>query len=466
MTETVAVGPATASGADETGVNPLASRVIWWFVALGVAVALSTLVLPSDNARSFAYDSISIVAAGAAVYGILRNEPRRRGSWQLLAVGLVLFAAGDVVFDVAIRGFGRADGYPFADVFYLLAYPVFALALVRLARTRYDRSTLIDSAVVAVTLSAAIWQWVVTPVLESSTSPTLERIVTVAYPLMDILLVVVIVHAVFALPRWTSAAWLLFVGLGLMLVADAVYARLVADGIYTDGTILDALWPISYILLAAAVMHPSMRALWDGNDVGIVRHGRARMVVLGAALFAIPGVLLIDGPRSTEALVLAIITGAAALAVAWRITGIVDESNRARVVLAESEERFRALVQHAADVIVVFDRRGTITYLSPSASTTFGMDPDALTGQRFERFLDEAGTAQARASSGSSCCSRRARSRRSSASSTATAGVGSRARGPTSSPSRRWRASSATCARSPIASARPRSPRPRPRCSS
>jgi diguanylate cyclase (GGDEF)-like protein/PAS domain S-box-containing protein len=389
------VGPATTGGADEARVNQLPDRVIWVFVALGIALSLATAVLPSDATRSFVDDAIAIVAAGGALYGILRNEPGRRGVWQLFIVALVLYAAGDVTFDVAVRWFGRPDGYPFADVLYIVAYVLLAVALVRLARSRYDRSTLIDSAIVAVTLSAVIWQWVITPVLERSTGPALDRMVTVAYPLLDILLVVVILHAVLTLPRWTAAAWLLFGGLAAMMLADALYARLVAEGTYADGMITDALWPISYVLLAAAVMHPSMRALWQTGDVGIVRHGRARMVVLGVALFAVPSVVIIDGQRSTPAIILAAITGIAALAVAWRITGIVDESNTARVVLAASEERFRALVQHAVDVIVVVDRQGTIKYLSPSAATTLGLDPAVVTGVGFARFLDEAGVASA-----------------------------------------------------------------------
>src|SRR6476646_5065049 len=117
---------------------------------------------------------------------------------------------------------------------------------------------------------------------------------------------------------------------------------LVADAIYNDGGILDALWPIAYLLLAAAVMHPSMRALWENRDVELVRDGRARMVVLGTALFAVPGVVLLDDSGSDTALTLAIVTEVAALAAAWRITRIVDESNNARVVLAASEARFRA----------------------------------------------------------------------------------------------------------------------------
>ena len=260
MTESAAVGPATSGGADGAAVAAgFTDRVIWGFLAGGIVVAVLALAIPNTDLRSFIYDSLSLVAAGGAVCGIIRNQPRRRGTWQLFAFGLVLIAAGDVVYDVAIHAFGRVDGYPFADVLYLLSYPVMAVAIVQLARSRFDRATVIDSVLVAVALSAVMWHWVITPVFASTSGSTMERLVTVAYPLMDILLVVAIVYAVFTLPRWNASATLMFAGLTLMLIADAVYARLVADGTYVEGTALDALWPISYLVLAAAVMHPSMQ---------------------------------------------------------------------------------------------------------------------------------------------------------------------------------------------------------------
>ena len=394
MTGAVAGGPATSDGAGEARAQGLADRVIWCFVAAGILVSVAAQALPTGNARSFVYDACALVAAGAAVYGILRNEPHRRGVWQLVAVSLVLFAAGDIAFEVATRVFGRADGFPFADLLYLLAYPILAIALVHLARSRFDRETAIDSAIVAVALCAVIWQLVIAPVLDASTGSTLERLVTVAYPIMDILLVVVIVHAVFTLPRWTPAAWFLFVGLGAMLVADALYARLVADGTYVDGGALDALWPISYFLLAAAVMHPSMRELWEGSDGGIVRHGRARMVVLGTALFAAPAVVLLEDSVSRASIALALITGAAALGVAWRVTRIVDDSNHAREVLAEREARFRALVQHATDIITVITPTGRVKYISPAVETVFGRPIDEIVGHSFMEFLGNDGIQQ------------------------------------------------------------------------
>jgi diguanylate cyclase (GGDEF)-like protein/PAS domain S-box-containing protein len=213
---------------------------------------------------------------------------------------------------------------------------------------------------------------------------------------MDLVLVVVIVFAVFTLPRWNASATFMFAGLAIMLVADAIYARLVADGTYVEGTALDALWPVSYLLLAAAVMHPSMRQLWD-EPATPVRRERARMLVLGAALFAPPAVVLIDDSASGTAVTLAIITAVAALAVAWRIVRVVDESNHARREIAESEARFRALVQHAADVVVVMGDDGVLQYVSPAIDTVFGSSPERLVGKSFTEYLDPDDLAEARA---------------------------------------------------------------------
>ena len=124
--------------------------------------------------------------------------------------------------------------------------------------------------------------------------------------------------------------------------------------------------------------------------MALVRDGRARMVVLGIALFAVPGVVLLDDSGSATAITLAVITGIAAVAVAWRITRIVDESNNARVVLGASEARFRALVQHATDIVMVLDERGEVTYVSPAVDTVFGRPADELIGSSFVDYLDAA----------------------------------------------------------------------------
>jgi diguanylate cyclase (GGDEF)-like protein/PAS domain S-box-containing protein len=60
-----------------------------------------------------------------------------------------------------------------------------------------------------------------------------------------------------------------------------------------------------------------------------------------------------------------------------------------------SEERFRALVQHGSDVIMVIDLEGTVLYVSPSIGRVLGYDPDTITRLTSD-FVSEADALRAR----------------------------------------------------------------------
>ena len=400
MTSTIAVGPAASGGAGDKGGRPRSERaglsdpVIGCFVAAGILVSLGALLLPTSGARSFVFDACSLLAAAAALYGILRNEPRRRGVWQLVALALVLFAAGDVVFDVAERAFGRAGGYPFADILYLAAYPVLALALIHLARSRFDRETLIDSAIVAVALVGghlAMGGHAGHREHGRSDARTGGHAGLSAH----------------GLPagrghraRGVHVAALVsgrLAPVGRSCV-DARRRRLVPRDSWPTATTPTEACSTRCGRSPTSCSQPRSctrrcATLWEGADAGLIRHGRARMVVLGAALFAVPAVVLFDEAGSSTAVVLAAITGIAALGVAWRITQLVNESNQARVVLGESEARFRAFVQHATDIITVITPSGRVKYISPAVEGVFRGTTD-IVGSSFVEYLDEAGIEQ------------------------------------------------------------------------
>jgi PAS domain S-box-containing protein len=59
----------------------------------------------------------------------------------------------------------------------------------------------------------------------------------------------------------------------------------------------------------------------------------------------------------------------------------VTERRRLEAEIRASEERFRALVQNASDVIAVLDVRGEFTSLSPSVRTQLGYQPEELVGR-------------------------------------------------------------------------------------
>jgi PAS domain S-box-containing protein len=54
----------------------------------------------------------------------------------------------------------------------------------------------------------------------------------------------------------------------------------------------------------------------------------------------------------------------------------ITDEREAKDALQESEQRFKALVQHASDLLIVFDKTGQLTYSSP-ATTRFVFGPGA-----------------------------------------------------------------------------------------
>jgi PAS domain S-box-containing protein len=70
---------------------------------------------------------------------------------------------------------------------------------------------------------------------------------------------------------------------------------------------------------------------------------------------------------------------------------MVDISDRKRMEeeLKESEERFRFLIEKAADVILVVDGRGMVTYVSPSVERVLGYAVEEVVGKAGFAFIDE-----------------------------------------------------------------------------
>ena len=58
----------------------------------------------------------------------------------------------------------------------------------------------------------------------------------------------------------------------------------------------------------------------------------------------------------------------------------ITDRKRAQLELQESAARFRSLVQHASDVVVVLDQQAKVTYVSPSVTRVLGYLPDEIAG--------------------------------------------------------------------------------------
>jgi diguanylate cyclase (GGDEF)-like protein/PAS domain S-box-containing protein len=62
----------------------------------------------------------------------------------------------------------------------------------------------------------------------------------------------------------------------------------------------------------------------------------------------------------------------------------IGDRKQAEERLVLSEARFKALVQHSTDMVVVIDTSGAVRYASPSVDSALGAEPDSLIGRRVQ----------------------------------------------------------------------------------
>jgi PAS domain S-box-containing protein len=60
----------------------------------------------------------------------------------------------------------------------------------------------------------------------------------------------------------------------------------------------------------------------------------------------------------------------------------LSERNKTQKTLLESEERYRMIAENMTDVVTLMDENGVFTYVSPSAKTVYGYNPEELIGTR------------------------------------------------------------------------------------
>jgi signal transduction histidine kinase len=314
------------------------------FCVLGIALYFT---LPFDLGNALVYDAIAVTSAVAIVAGVRLYRPANALPWLLIAAGIGSFAAGEITWDVYYYALEQ-DPFPSAaDGFYLAGYPLIAAGLYGLARAHgagraHTRASTVDSAIVAVAGSVAIWVFLVDPSSGDSSWPLADRLLSAGYPLMDILLLTLLVRLLFAPGAVTVALYLLAAGISLNIAGDLGYLAVQVSGSSWETTPLAVFWLLSYAAVGAAALHPTMAKPITAS--GKVEAGltRSRLAVLTLAAVAAPAVLALDAFYGEVESVTAVVVGAAALAllVLVRLAGLVRELERsaaAREALFESE---------------------------------------------------------------------------------------------------------------------------------
>ncbi len=316
------------------------------------AVLLGTGVLnerASLMVSDTTFPAASLLAAALILGATTRYAGRERTGWLLVGSGVASWAIAESLWAVIELRTGSVPFPGITDVFYLLAYPLVIGGLAVLPWTgpmrRVRLRIMLDAVVVGVTLFALVWTLYLRELFEAyAGTPALERAVGLAYPVCDVLLLIVVV-LVATRSRSTTPLdpRLALLGVAMLAFAGADSAYLIAEEVstYISGAWFDSLWLAAYGAFALLGWHlskgPQSLTRPDATERRSLTLGPA-MFVLVVGVYAFQ--LVTHGPSALVDLSVIVVAAGvlARQAVAIRHTRELVERERDELVGSISHE--------------------------------------------------------------------------------------------------------------------------------
>jgi signal transduction histidine kinase len=269
--------------------RPMRERA-WWLFLLAMAPIVGLYLFgPVAFNQGPVFNGIGLSGVAAIIAGVRLHRPSSKAAWYLIALGLAFFVGGDVLAYNYERLFEHALPFPsIADLSYLAVFPATVAGLLLLIRRRTrggDRASLIDTLIIGTGVGVLSWVFLMAPYAHADLSLP-SKLTSLAYPLVDLLLLAVAVRLAFSRGNKSRSCYLTVIAIGVLFATDATYGWLQLHGGYQTGGLLDGGWIAFYLLLGAAALHPSM-AVAEGAAAP-TRLTRPRLVVLALATFVAP----------------------------------------------------------------------------------------------------------------------------------------------------------------------------------
>jgi diguanylate cyclase (GGDEF)-like protein/PAS domain S-box-containing protein len=343
--------------------------------ALAVAVAAQELLRPEWTAHV----APAVLGLATLVVGVrVRLHGRRLDdvttrTWRGFAVIAALLALGQGIRAVTGVGMNPVHSGP-SDLVLAATGPVAVLICVRLVRStggRVRAQVVLDAAVALAAL--AVLLEVLVPVAARAAGGSADRLLTIGYPAVSAVLCAagLVTLAGVSGPRRAATGWLLACFASLAVAMDSG-----ALAVAAPSSVLDVVTSTAYLAMVATATlalstDPGPRAT-TGEPVAAVPLGG---VVVSYCLSFGVLLLLLTGLMAGRQLVpLEAVTVAVLLSLTFVRTLVWarDGARLTRQVL-RTEAYFRTLVHRSADLTLVLDARGQVTWASgpPDGRTTW-----------------------------------------------------------------------------------------------
>ena len=318
-------------------------------------------------------------------------DPGVRRALRLLGTGSLLVLTGNAISVYHVLVLHDSPAVSWADLFYLtdsslLLVALFAFPLTRRIHLEWWKFVL-DAAMVLMGGGVVIWYFTVRPGAPGLPSHWGAVVLTFAYPLASMMVLLGITTVLLRRPidrnRW--AFGLLVTGVLASVIGDLLLGLVRIETGERGASLVDSFYLMVYLLLIASAelyyRHPVPRTEGtEGEEPDLQPISPLPYLAVSVTF----GLLLYEafrpgrGPVTQLAVAALVIT---VLVVARQLLAVRQNVRLLSETAArQNEARFRSLVQHSSDVIIVTDVEATIRFVSPSASRVLRLEPARITG--------------------------------------------------------------------------------------
>ena len=339
---------------------------------------------PASTAAGVAGVSLLLASRRWAVTGADRGAhiDGADGPSALRNLGFAALAwcAGGITHGITrMLGSGSVLSLTLGDLFALAALPLFVVGFTRFApwpggvRTALRHIT--DSYVCAAAVFSVVWLLLFSPLYGELGEGSGVLGFALVYPVADIAVLCLLVPLVFMSPHSTRRAVLLAVGVLIVIAAsDMIGTVSRLSGPPVLGGLEHPVRFLGFALMGALpwlVEHRPGACPRRITGRGLYRFAPELAAVGAVALAA--AVLTVAGMRlAGVAPVLPLAAGTAVLVLLVRILGMLEENATLTRMVHNREGHFHELARNSGDVVLVLDRDGGVSYVSPGTAEAFG----------------------------------------------------------------------------------------------
>jgi diguanylate cyclase (GGDEF)-like protein len=255
---------------------------------LGLAALLLPLV-PTELGRAATQSTVQFACMVLAWSVLMRRRHVIRHGWGLLVAAMTVLAASD------LAGWLESDvlGVPVrtdpSTVLAVVGYLLLGIAVVQIERHRSSEEPLpgaIEAGIFATGVLTPLLVFLIIPTVQRGDLSARAMLVTIAYALVDLVVISVIARLVISGGSQPLSLGYLSAALFTSIAGDVV----VGGGDVDSGAVAPVarvLWCVAFVLFAAGIAHPSMQRLRPDRTSQPPRHRRVWLMALGQAMPAL-----------------------------------------------------------------------------------------------------------------------------------------------------------------------------------